>query len=107
MKKLLLVFGPGRMPPSVRIGAGMLLVFLTLGVIGPWIAPEDVGPRAVNLDRMFAPMSSEHWLGTDKSGIDTLSQLLNGARSALLLSMIVVSCTQMVGARNTELMKTS
>lgn len=88
---------PGRITPSVAIGAGMLGVFLVLGAIGPWIAPEGVGPRAVDLDRMFAPMSGDHWLGTDKSGIDTLSQLLHGARSALLLSVIVVAISATIG----------
>lgn len=94
---MIVAWRPGRWSPSVIVGAIMMGVFVLLGVIGPWIAPEDVGPRAVNLDRMFAPRSGAHWLGTDKSGIDTVSQLLHGARSALVLSVIVVSISATIG----------
>ena len=46
---------------------------------------------------MYAPMSGAHWLGTDKSGVDTLSQLLHGARQALILSVIVVAISATLG----------
>ena len=70
---------------------------LLLGVFGPLIAPYPVGTRAMDLDHMYAPMSWSHWLGTDKSGVDTLSQLLHGAREALLLSTIVVGISATIG----------
>ncbi|MEZ4399275.1 MAG: ABC transporter permease [Kofleriaceae bacterium] len=89
--------GPGRWSPSVYIGAVMLGVFVVLGLFGPLLAPHDVGPRAMDLDHMFAPMSWGHWLGTDKSGVDAVSQLMHGAREALLLSVIVVGISATIG----------
>ena len=56
------------------------------GVFGPVIAPYDVGPHALDLAHKFQGPSAAHWLGTDSKGLDTLSQLLWGARSALTLS---------------------
>ncbi|HEY5924684.1 MAG TPA: ABC transporter permease [Kofleriaceae bacterium] len=80
---------------SGRIGGVMVGVFILIGIIGPWIAPYD--PELVNLEARFLPPSSEHWLGTDVNGIDTLSQLLWGARSALTISLTVVSVTSVIG----------
>lgn len=86
-----------RWSPSVWLGAIMLAVFLVLGLLGPLLAPYSVGPRALDLDHMFAPMSGQHWLGTDKSGVDALSQLLWGARQALVLSLTVVTISAIIG----------
>lgn len=84
-----------RLSPSAWVGLGMLGVFVVLGVIGPWIAPYS--PAAIELERAFEPPSAAHWLGRDKNGIDTLSQLLHGARSALTVSAIVVSICAATG----------
>jgi peptide/nickel transport system permease protein len=78
-----------------KIGAAMLAVFFVLGVIGPWIAPDD--PTRVDLANRFAGASWSHWLGTDGSGIDTVSQLLWGARSALEISCSVVAISAVLG----------
>jgi peptide/nickel transport system permease protein len=45
----------------------------------------------------FVHASAAHWLGTDSTGIDTLSELLWGAREALLISVIVVGISSVVG----------
>jgi peptide/nickel transport system permease protein len=73
----------------------MLAVFVVLGVLGPYLAPDD--PSRVELARRFAPASWAHWLGTDSYGVDTLSQLLWGARSALEISCSVVAISASVG----------
>lgn len=87
--------GAPRLSPSAWVGLVMLAVFVLAGVLGPWIAPFD--PNAIDLDARFQPPSAAHWLGTDKNGIDTLSQLLWGARSALLVSATVVAVCSVVG----------
>jgi peptide/nickel transport system permease protein len=84
-----------RLSPSAWVGAVMLATFVVLGVIGPWIAPAD--PAAIDLARRFAPPSAEHWLGTDQSGVDALSQLLWGARGALTISVVVVTICASIG----------
>jgi peptide/nickel transport system permease protein len=85
-----------RLSPSGVAGLVMLAVYVVLGVLGPYIAPYS--PSAIDLAGRFAPPSAAHWLGTDKSGIDTLSQLLWGARSALLISVTVVVLSVSIGA---------
>jgi peptide/nickel transport system permease protein len=61
------------------------------------IAPYDLSLPTVELAHEFEPGSAAHWLGTDASGRDTLSQLLWGARSALELSLIVVAISSAIG----------
>ena len=80
---------------KAKVGLCMLGVFVVLGVIGPWIAPAD--PQRIDLAGRFAAMSGEHWLGTDSKGVDALSQLLWGARSALVVGVTVVGISAVIG----------
>jgi peptide/nickel transport system permease protein len=84
-----------RLSPSGWIGMIMIGTFLVLGLIGPWIAPYD--PAFGDLGSRFLDASSDHWLGTDSKGVDSLSQLLYGARSALQISVIVVAISATAG----------
>ena len=84
-----------KLSPSAWIGLAMLGTFIALGVLGPWLAPY-APDRGVLADR-FVHASAAHWLGTDSTGIDTLSELLWGAREALLISVIVVGISSVVG----------
>jgi len=86
-----------KLSPSARVGAAMLAVFVVLGVAGPWLAPYDVGPHALDLAHRFEGPSAAHWLGTDGKGLDALSQLLHGARAALQVSFIVVAISAAIG----------
>ncbi|TMQ16043.1 MAG: ABC transporter permease [Deltaproteobacteria bacterium] len=91
---------PGRGPglsPSAWIGLVMLAVYAASGLAGPLIAPYDLSLPHVELAHQFEGSSPAHWLGTDPSGHDTLSQLLWGARSALELSVIVVAISSAIG----------
>jgi peptide/nickel transport system permease protein len=80
---------------SARIGILMIGAFILVGIFGPWLAPYD--PELGDLEARFLPPSGDHWLGTDSNGVDTLSQLMYGARSALTISVIVVAITATVG----------
>lgn len=82
---------------SAWLGLAMLVVYVVAGVLGPIIAPYDLGLTHVELQHQFEGSSAAHWLGTDASGRDTLSQLLWGARSALELSVIVVAISSALG----------
>ncbi len=86
-----------RLSPSAWIGMVMLGVFVLVGVFGPYVAPYDVGPHALDLVHRFLPPSGAHWFGTDSKGLDTLSQVLWGARSALQLSVAVVAISSAIG----------
>lgn len=84
-----------KLSPSGWIGMIMIGTFIVLGLIGPWIAPHD--PTIANLDDRFLGASSTHLFGTDSKGVDALSQLLYGARSALQISLVVVAISATVG----------
>lgn len=86
-----------RLSPSAWVGLVMLAVYVVAGIIGPLVAPYDLGRPHVELLHQFEGRSAAHWLGTDASGRDTLSQLLWGARSALTLSVIVVAISSAIG----------
>ncbi len=86
-----------RLSPSARIGAAMIACFLALAIVGPWLAPHPVGVGAIDADRAFLPPSGSHWLGTDENGVDALSQLMHGARAALLVSGLVVALCSVIG----------
>jgi peptide/nickel transport system permease protein len=87
--------GGARLSPSGWAGLVMLGVYVLAGVLGPVLAPYS--PQLIDLDQRFAPASAAHWLGTDKNGIDVLSQLLYGARSALQISVPVVLLSAAIG----------
>ncbi len=84
-----------RLSPSGWVGLVMITTVVLAGIFGPWIAPYDA--RVANLAARFESPSGAHWLGTDGSGVDALSQLLFGARSALKISIIVVAISATIG----------
>jgi peptide/nickel transport system permease protein len=86
-----------KLSPSAWIGLVMLAVYAIAGLIGPIVAPYDLASQHVELAHQFERGSAAHWLGTDASGRDTLSQLLWGARSALELSVTVVAISSVIG----------
>jgi len=81
--------------PGGYVGAGLLLVFIGAALLGPWLAPYS--PTAQDLDHILAGPSALHWLGTDENGADLLSELLHGARLALLISVSVVLSSALIG----------
>ncbi len=63
------------------IGLAVLVVFLVVTALAPWIAPYD--PFDQDLSNALSPPGPEHWLGADQYGRDILSRLIWGTRSAL------------------------
>ncbi len=74
--------------PSTWIGMGLIALFLLTALVGPLLAPYP--PTLQDLDHTLAAPSADHWLGTDENGVDVLSELLHGARLALVISGVVV-----------------
>ncbi|HEX3790238.1 MAG TPA: ABC transporter permease [Pseudonocardiaceae bacterium] len=66
-------------------GLIILLVFLILAAIPQWLAPDD--PQAEIYQRMGGP-GGGHLLGTTAYGQDILSQVIYGARPALLIAVL-------------------
>lgn len=77
-----------RRDPLALAGAVVLAVFLFIAVFGSWLAPYDPleRTRAANGSLAYLlPPSGDHLLGTTNFGRDIFSQLLVGARAALLV----------------------
>lgn len=86
--------------PFGSTGLVILGLCVALAILGPAIAPYD--PVARNYDAAgkllrLAPPSWQHWLGTTLLGRDVLSQMLVGARPALLVGGLTALGTVVIG----------
>jgi peptide/nickel transport system permease protein len=82
-------------PTAVSGGfVGLLIVFLAL--TAPLIAPYD--PLKADFRRMAKPPDTYNYFGTDQIGRDTLSRVLYGARSSLVVSFGAVLLGTTVGS---------
>jgi peptide/nickel transport system permease protein len=79
-----------RLPSSLKvlIGLGMLIAFLLLALIGPWIAPYNPAETFSTTVSFPQPPSVTHLLGTTQQQQDVLSQLLAGGRSTVLVAFV-------------------
>jgi ABC-type dipeptide/oligopeptide/nickel transport system permease subunit len=74
--------------PAGLIGLVIVLAFVMLGIVGPWIAPYD--PRAISTGPSFSGPSLDHPFGTTQLGQDIYSRILAGARLSLTFSISVM-----------------
>ena len=76
------------------IGLLVLLFFVVVAIIGPWIEPysttTQVGP-------VYAPPSGQHWLGLDDGGIDMLSEVIAGARVSMIVGFAGAAVAMIIG----------
>jgi peptide/nickel transport system permease protein len=79
----------------VLFGLAVLLLLVFTAIFAPWLAPHD--PYRGNLADSLSPPSREYPLGTDIQGRDTLSRLIFGARTALLVGFVTVGIAAIVG----------
>ena len=83
---------------SSMAGLAIVLVFLVVTVIGPWIAPYPEDARgAVHLDRKLQPPSAAHWFGTDEVGNDVYTRVVLGARLSLQIGLIITVIAALIG----------
>jgi len=80
--------------------AGLLVLFglLVMAVLGSWIAPYPAqGEGASDVASRMLPPSAAHLFGTDQLGRDVLSRVIVGARSAMVVSLLVVGLAAGIG----------
>ena len=71
-----------------RISFYIVLAGIFLAVFGPWLAPYGPFERVYDANERLmrlSPPTADHWLGTTLYGRDVLSQLLWGARPAMIV----------------------
>lgn len=82
-----------RLSLSGIIGLTLVVFWLGMAIIGPFVAPYSAG-KIVDMD-VFGPISWKFPLGTDYLGRDMLSRVLQGARFTvgLALAATILACT--------------
>jgi peptide/nickel transport system permease protein len=85
--------------PLGAFGLVTIAIVVLISVFGPVLAPQD--PLSTGsfdfVHRMESP-SGSHWLGTDESGRDLLSQFLLGARISLIVGLAAGIASAVFGA---------
>ena len=77
-------FAQLRAQPFAAFGAFLVLFWIVVAVLAPWIVPFN--PIKGDFFNLQAPPSSIHLFGTDNHGRDILSRVLSGSRSVLFLA---------------------
>jgi peptide/nickel transport system permease protein len=76
-------------------GAVVILGMILVAIFAPLLAPYD--PYETNMQNSLAPPSSSHLLGTDPIGRDTLSRLIYGSRTSLIVGLSAVTAALVLG----------
>jgi len=77
-------------------GAVIVLLVVVQGLAAPGLLKAD--PTTIDVDRILAPPSASHWLGTDDFGRDLLARIVHGTRLSLLVGFSVLLFTLAMGA---------
>ncbi len=80
---------------EARFGLLATLFLLIVALAGPWLAPYD--PDLPDYAAALQPPNRAHWLGTDHTGRDLLSRLLDGAHRSLGAALLVLAGIFVVG----------
>jgi len=83
---------------SAMVGLVLVVTFLILALIGPWIVPypEDATGN-VNLDVKLQAPSADHWFGTDEVGRDVFTRVVIGCRLSLQIGIVIVVVAAGIG----------
>jgi len=81
-------------PLSAWIGIVIVLAYMTVALLAPWIAPH--GETEV-VGGQYDPWSDEFLLGTDQLGRDMLSRLIYGARNTISVALMTTSIAFVLG----------
>ena len=81
--------------PQAIFGIIVIAAIVLAAVFSPWIVPTD--PEEMDFDNLLSGFSSQHLLGSDQMGRDTLARLIVGARIALMVSLGAVGLGALIG----------
>jgi peptide/nickel transport system permease protein len=79
---------------QAQVGLGVLLLFILLAFLAPWIEPFDVHTR---VGPIYGPPSPQHPLGLDDAGIDMLSLLIQGGRISMIVGFAATFVAMVIG----------
>jgi peptide/nickel transport system permease protein len=82
--------------PLPVIGLIIIVLLILVAIFAPLLAPYP--PNQMDIINKLEPPSSEHWLGTDSLGRDTLSRIIYGSRTSLIIGITVMAVSSAIGA---------
>ncbi|MED1914939.1 ABC transporter permease [Bacillus thuringiensis] len=77
------------------VGFGIILFFIVVAVLAPWIAPYPYDEGQLVMKNK--PPSEEHWFGTDYNGRDVFSRVIYGAQISLWVGTFSVIGSVLAG----------
>ncbi|OGN99421.1 MAG: ABC transporter permease [Chloroflexi bacterium RBG_13_51_18] len=92
IKRMISVF-VGR--PLPVIGLVIIVLLILVAIFAPLLAPDP--PNQMEIINKLQQPSSEHWLGTDSLGRDTLSRIIFGSRTSLIIGISVTAISSIIG----------
>jgi peptide/nickel transport system permease protein len=96
--RLVRLYGTARIfarNPLALLGAGIVVLLVTMALVAPWLAHGD--PSAQDLTLRLRPPSATFWFGTDELGRDIYTRVLYGARITLGIVALVVVIVAPIG----------
>jgi peptide/nickel transport system permease protein len=79
---------------QAKIGLGVLLFFVVVAFLAPWIEPYNVHTQ---VGPVYGPPSLRHPLGLDDGGVDVLSLLIQGGRISLIVGSAATLVAMLLG----------
>jgi peptide/nickel transport system permease protein len=76
------------------IGLAIIVFFVVLAVIAPYISPFSASAQSC---AVYARPSVHHWLGCDDGGFDMLSELMQGGRISLVIGFAATLVAMIIG----------
>jgi peptide/nickel transport system permease protein len=77
------------------VGLAFVALLILMAIFGPLISPYD--PNKMDLEHQLESPTWNHLLGTDSLGRDTLSRVIYGCRTSLIVGLAAVGCAALVG----------
>ena len=84
-----------RQATTLLIGCGIIVLFASIAMLGPWIAPDD--GETMHFAHLKERPSPEFLLGTDRFGRDVLSRLIIGARTTIVIATASTALATVLG----------
>jgi peptide/nickel transport system permease protein len=79
---------------QAQVGLAVLLLFVLVAVLAPWIEPYDVHTR---VGPIYGAPSLRHPFGLDDGGVDMLSLLIQGGRISLIVGFAATFVAMVIG----------
>ena len=79
----------------VIFGMVVILLMIITAIFAPFLAPFD--PYELGTGKVLEQPSGSHLLGTDQLGRDTLSRVIYGTQTSLMIGLIVVIIAGIIG----------